>query len=65
MFCHDHQNRNADCERGASCRFIHCTRQEEEEYRRTGYLPPHIRDQVNINVHANLFSLQFQSNVTI
>ena len=46
MFCHDHQNRNGHCDRGNDCRFIHCTRQEEEEYRRSGYLPPHIRDQV-------------------
>ena len=46
MFCHDHQNRNGHCDRGNECRFIHCTRQEEEEYRRSGYLPPHIRDQV-------------------
>ena len=46
MFCHDHQNRHTECERGTACRFIHCTRLEEEEYRRSGYLPPYIRDQV-------------------
>ena len=49
MFCHDHQNRNGHCDRGNDCRFIHCTRQEEDEYRRSGYLPPHIRDQVIFN----------------
>lgn len=35
-FCHDYQN--AGCRR-PNCRFMHCTREEEEHYRRTGQLP--------------------------
>ena len=44
VFCHDFQNRN-DCSRRQHCRFIHCRKEEEEEFKRSGYLPPHIRDQ--------------------
>ena len=44
VFCHDFQNRN-DCSRRAHCRFIHCRKEEEEEFKRSGFLPPHIRDQ--------------------
>lgn len=44
VFCHDFQNRN-DCNRRHNCRFIHCRKDEEEEFKRSGYLPPHIRDQ--------------------
>lgn len=36
VFCHDFQN--AGCRR-ADCRFVHCTREEEDLYRRTGQLP--------------------------
>lgn len=36
VFCHDFQN--AGCRR-IGCRFAHCTREEEELYRRTGQLP--------------------------
>jgi len=36
VFCHDFQN--AGCRR-ADCRFVHCTREEEDLYRRTGHLP--------------------------
>ncbi len=43
VFCHDFQN--LTCHRG-NCRFLHCSRQEEEEFRGSGYLPPHLRDQV-------------------
>lgn len=35
-FCHDYQN--STCRRPA-CKFLHCTREEEEIFRRTGYLP--------------------------
>ena len=44
VFCHDFQNRN-DCTRRHNCRFIDCRKEEEEEFKRSGYLPPHIRDQ--------------------
>lgn len=36
VFCHDFQNR--ECRR-ENCRFIHCSKQEEEMYRSTGKLP--------------------------
>ncbi len=29
-------------------RFLHCTREEEQEYKRSGYLPPHAKDEVSI-----------------
>ena len=35
-FCHDFQN--SGCRR-ANCRFIHCTREEEEYFKQTGQLP--------------------------
>lgn len=38
-FCHDFQN--SECLR-PSCKFLHCTRQEEEAYRSTGRLPVHV-----------------------
>lgn len=35
-FCHDYQN--TGCRRG-NCKFLHCTREEEEHYKQTGQLP--------------------------
>lgn len=45
MFCHDFQNNRLGCSRN-NCKFIHCDRETEDEYKRSGYLPPAIRDQV-------------------
>jgi len=45
MFCHDFQNNRLGCSRN-NCKFIHCDRETEDEYKRSGYLPPGIRDQV-------------------
>ncbi len=42
IFCHDFQN--LECSR-PKCRFLHCSRDEEEEFRASGYLPPSARDQ--------------------
>lgn len=39
LFCHDFQN--AGCRR-SNCRFIHCSREEEDAFRRTGQLPVHL-----------------------
>ncbi|PNF27563.1 Zinc finger CCCH domain-containing protein 10 [Cryptotermes secundus] len=39
IFCHDYQN--SKCSRPL-CRFVHCTREEEEYYRATGELPRHV-----------------------
>ncbi|TRY80048.1 hypothetical protein TCAL_09797 [Tigriopus californicus] len=43
VFCHDFLNKG-DCVR-SHCRFIHCNLEEEAEYKRSGYFPPHVRDQ--------------------
>ncbi|UXI23179.1 Lysozyme 1 [Sarcoptes scabiei] len=43
VFCHDFQNR--ECRRD-NCRFLHCTKLEEEFYRSTGKLPQHILAQL-------------------
>lgn len=49
-FCHDFQN--TGCRR-ASCRFIHCTKDEEEEYRRTGQLPGRLQQAVSLGIGLN------------
>ncbi|XP_033113048.1 zinc finger CCCH domain-containing protein 10-like [Anneissia japonica] len=41
VFCHDYQNR--ECRR-INCKFVHCSREEEEYYRETGKLPPGVED---------------------
>ncbi|RWS28657.1 Zinc finger CCCH domain-containing protein 10-like protein [Leptotrombidium deliense] len=46
IFCHDYQNR--ECRR-QNCRFLHCTKQEEEIYRTSGKLPQHILDKMAQN----------------
>ncbi|XP_014672906.1 PREDICTED: zinc finger CCCH domain-containing protein 10-like [Priapulus caudatus] len=48
-FCHDFQNK--ECHR-VNCKFTHCTKEEEVEYRASGQLPEHIRKgmQVGLNV---------------
>ena len=38
IFCHDFQN--AGCRR-ANCRFVHCTREEQEHFQNTRLLPAH------------------------
>ena len=43
-FCHDFQNKG--CNRH-DCRFIHCTRDEEEAYRRTGVLPKFVQSSTS------------------
>uniref|UniRef100_T1J3D1 Zinc finger CCCH domain-containing protein 10 n=1 Tax=Strigamia maritima TaxID=126957 RepID=T1J3D1_STRMM len=43
VFCHDYQNK--ECRRG-NCKFIHCSREEEEYYRATGELPQCVLDAV-------------------
>ncbi|XP_013781032.1 zinc finger CCCH domain-containing protein 10-like [Limulus polyphemus] len=44
-FCHDFQNK--ECNR-ANCKFLHCTRKEEEFYRATGKLPEHIQEALSM-----------------
>ncbi|KAM4045990.1 zinc finger CCCH domain-containing protein 10 [Anomaloglossus baeobatrachus] len=43
VFCHDFQNNQ--CIR-SSCRFIHGTKDDEEHYKKTGELPPRLRQKV-------------------
>ena len=51
IFCHDYQNR--ECRR-QNCRFLHCTKQEEEVYRSTGKLPQHVLDKMAQNKASEL-----------
>ncbi|XP_070566453.1 zinc finger CCCH domain-containing protein 10-like [Ptychodera flava] len=43
VFCHDFQNK--ECRR-PNCKFIHCTREEEEFYKSTGDLPSRVQGSV-------------------
>ena len=49
VFCHDFQNATG-CKRGTSCRFAHCTREEEATYRRTGLLPVHVQRKLALDL---------------
>ena len=42
-FCHDYQNNR--CNRSL-CKYIHCSSDVEAEFKKSGYLPPSVRDQV-------------------
>ncbi len=44
QFCHDYQN--SECRR-ANCKYIHCSRAEQEYYKETGKLPPGLEEAVN------------------
>ncbi|ELU06371.1 hypothetical protein CAPTEDRAFT_204990 [Capitella teleta] len=46
-FCHDFQN--SGCRR-ASCRFIHCSREEEEYYKQTGQLPVRLQQAAALGI---------------
>lgn len=58
IFCHDYQNR--ECRR-QNCRFLHCTKQEEEVYRSTGKLPQHVLDKMAQNKASELAQSMAQS----
>ena len=45
MFCHDHSNAEGNGCARTHCRYVHASAEEEREYRQSGYLPPHVRDQ--------------------
>ena len=45
MFCHDHSNYEGNKCARLNCRYVHASAEEEREYRQSGYLPPHVRDQ--------------------
>lgn len=46
-FCHDFQN--SGCRR-ANCRFIHCTREEEDYYKQTGQLPVRLQQAAALGI---------------
>lgn len=46
-FCHDFQN--SGCRR-PNCRFIHCTREEEEYYKQTGQLPVRLQQAAALGI---------------
>lgn len=43
IFCHDFQNK--ECSR-PNCRFIHGSKEDEDAYKKTGELPPRLRQKV-------------------
>ena len=49
-FCHDFQNNGC---RRANCKFLHCTREEEDEARVTGELPPRVVQAASIGIGVN------------
>ena len=53
-FCHDYQNNG--CNR-PNCKFLHCTREEEDHARLTGELPPRVVQAASIGIgvdHAEM-----------
>ncbi|CAH1788886.1 unnamed protein product [Owenia fusiformis] len=46
-FCHDYQN--TGCRR-VSCKFLHCTREEEEYYKQTGQLPVRLQQAAALGI---------------
>ncbi|XP_041478510.1 zinc finger CCCH domain-containing protein 10-like isoform X1 [Lytechinus variegatus] len=46
QFCHDYQNKM--CMR-SNCKFIHCTKEDEEYYHQTGDLPPGVEESAARN----------------
>lgn len=47
IFCHDFQNK--ECVH-LNCKFVHGTRQDEDHYKKTGELPPHLHQKVAANL---------------
>ncbi|CAH1239143.1 zinc finger CCCH domain-containing protein 10-like [Branchiostoma lanceolatum] len=45
VFCHDYQNKG--CDRN-NCKFIHCTKEEEDFYKQTGELPSSLQKQPGV-----------------
>lgn len=43
QFCHDYQN--SECRR-STCKFIHCSRAEQDYYKESGKLPPALEDML-------------------
>lgn len=49
-FCHDFQNNGC---RRANCKFLHCTREEEEHARQTGELPTRVMQAAALGIGVN------------
>lgn len=62
VFCHDYQNR--ECRR-QNCRFLHCTKQEEEIYRSSGKMPPHVLEKMAANKAQEIASATSEHAIPI
>ena len=49
-FCHDYQNNGC---RRPNCKFLHCTREEEEHARMTGELPSRVLQAASLGIGVN------------
>jgi len=49
-FCHDFQNNGC---RRTNCKFLHCTREEEEHARQTGELPSRVLQAASLGIGVN------------
>jgi len=49
-FCHDYQQ--GKCFR-STCKFVHCNREDEEQYKETGVIPPHLMEQAMASSQAS------------
>ncbi|XP_053564086.1 zinc finger CCCH domain-containing protein 10 [Bombina bombina] len=62
VFCHDFQNK--ECVR-INCRFIHGTKEDEEHYKKTGELPPRLRQKVAVGLGLSPTDLSNKDEVPI
>ncbi|XP_045168969.1 zinc finger CCCH domain-containing protein 10-like [Mercenaria mercenaria] len=61
-FCHDFQNNGC---RRANCKFLHCTREEEEHARQTGELPTRVMQAAALGIGVNHAEMVAKGGVPI
>lgn len=61
-FCHDFQNNGC---RRANCKFLHCTREEEEHARQTGELPARVMQAAALGIGVNHAEMVAKGGVPI
>ncbi|KAH3719040.1 hypothetical protein DPMN_061868 [Dreissena polymorpha] len=61
-FCHDFQNNGC---RRPNCKFLHCTREEEEHARSTGELPPRVLQAASLGIGVNHAEMVAKGGVPI
>lgn len=61
-FCHDFQNNGC---RRANCKFLHCTREEEEHARQTGELPSRVMQAAALGIGVNHAEMVAKGGVPI